>query len=127
MSTPSQPVQQGNAAGVVHQSVDNGLAILTLNRPDRMNAINSEMATALNEALTAISIDKNIHAVVITGAGKGFCAGGDLKEICGSAAEKRQRIARAIAAFGHGRRTENPHDASAGRGRGEWRSRLERG
>ncbi len=81
MSTPSQPVQQGNAAGVVHQSVDNGLAILTLNRPDRMNAINSEMATALNEALTAISIDKNIHAVVITGAGKGFCAGGDLKVI----------------------------------------------
>ena len=88
----------GKSAGVVHQSVDNGLAILTLNRPDRMNAINSEMATALNEALTAISIDKNIHAVIITGAGKGFCAGGDLKVICGSAAKKRQRISGAAAA-----------------------------
>src|ERR1700742_3379437 len=80
MSTPSQPVQ-GNQEGVVHQHVENGLAILTLNLPDRINAINGEMATALNEALTAISIDKNIHAVVITGAGKAFCAGGDLKEI----------------------------------------------
>jgi 2-(1,2-epoxy-1,2-dihydrophenyl)acetyl-CoA isomerase len=81
MSTPPQPVQQENQPGVVHQSVDNGLAVLTLNRPDRMNAINSEMATALNEALTAISVDKNIHAVIITGAGKAFCAGGDLKAI----------------------------------------------
>jgi 2-(1,2-epoxy-1,2-dihydrophenyl)acetyl-CoA isomerase len=81
MSTPPQPVQQEGSAGVVHQSVDNGLAIVTLNRPDRMNAINTELATALNEALTAISIDKHVHAVIITGAGKGFCAGGDLKEI----------------------------------------------
>jgi 2-(1,2-epoxy-1,2-dihydrophenyl)acetyl-CoA isomerase len=80
MSTPPQPVQE-NPNAVVLQSVEDGLAILTLNRPDRMNAINSELATALNEALTAISIDKYIHAVLITGAGKGFCAGGDLKEI----------------------------------------------
>jgi 2-(1,2-epoxy-1,2-dihydrophenyl)acetyl-CoA isomerase len=80
MSTPPQPAQE-NASTMVLQSVEDGLAIVTLNRPDRMNAINSELATALNEALTAISIDKNIHAVVITGAGKGFCAGGDLKEI----------------------------------------------
>jgi len=80
MSTPPQPVQE-NPNAVVLQSVEDGLAILTLNRPDRMNAINTELATALNEALTAISIDKYIHAVLITGAGKGFCAGGDLKEI----------------------------------------------
>ncbi|MBV9887842.1 MAG: enoyl-CoA hydratase/isomerase family protein, partial [Acidobacteria bacterium] len=79
MSTPPQPVHDPKA--VLLQSVEDGLAILTLNRPDRMNAINSELATALNEALTAISIDKYIHAVLITGAGKGFCAGGDLKEI----------------------------------------------
>jgi 2-(1,2-epoxy-1,2-dihydrophenyl)acetyl-CoA isomerase len=80
MSTTPQPVQENPNAAVLEQ-VEDGLAILTLNRPDRMNAINTEMAVALNEKLTAISIDKNIHAVVITGAGKAFCAGGDLKEI----------------------------------------------
>jgi 2-(1,2-epoxy-1,2-dihydrophenyl)acetyl-CoA isomerase len=81
MSTTPQPVPQENQNAPVLQHVENGLAILTLNRPDRMNAINAELATALNEALTAISIDKHIQAVLITGAGKGFCAGGDLKEI----------------------------------------------
>jgi 2-(1,2-epoxy-1,2-dihydrophenyl)acetyl-CoA isomerase len=86
MSTPPQPVQE-NPNNTVLQSVEDGLAILTLNRPDRMNAINSDLAVALNEALTAISIDKHIHAVLITGAGKGFCAGGDLKLI----AEARQK------------------------------------
>jgi 2-(1,2-epoxy-1,2-dihydrophenyl)acetyl-CoA isomerase len=80
MSTTPHAVQENPSAPVL-QSVEDGLAILTLNRPDRMNAINTEMAVALNEALTAISIDKNVHAVVITGAGKGFCSGGDLKEI----------------------------------------------
>jgi 2-(1,2-epoxy-1,2-dihydrophenyl)acetyl-CoA isomerase len=80
MSTPPQPVQKNpNAALLEH--VEDGLAVLTLNRPDKMNAINSELATALNEALTAISVDKHIQCVLITGAGKGFCAGGDLKEI----------------------------------------------
>ena len=81
MSTTPQPVQQENPQAPVLQHVEDGLAILTLNRPDRMNAINTELSTALNEALTAISVDKHIQAVVITGAGKGFCAGGDLKEI----------------------------------------------
>jgi 2-(1,2-epoxy-1,2-dihydrophenyl)acetyl-CoA isomerase len=81
MSTTPQPVQRENPQAPVLQHVEDGLAILTLNRPDRMNAINTELSTALNEALTAISVDKHIQAVVITGAGKGFCAGGDLKEI----------------------------------------------
>jgi 2-(1,2-epoxy-1,2-dihydrophenyl)acetyl-CoA isomerase len=80
MSTTPQPVAENPNAPVL-QTVEDGMAILTLNRPDRMNAINTEMAVALNEALTAISVDKNVHVLVITGAGKGFCAGGDLKEI----------------------------------------------
>src|SRR5882757_6984791 len=80
MSTPPQPVQEHPKAPVL-ETTEDGLAILTLNRPDRVNAINTEMAVALSEALTRISVDKNIHAVVITGAGKAFCSGGDLKEI----------------------------------------------
>jgi 2-(1,2-epoxy-1,2-dihydrophenyl)acetyl-CoA isomerase len=80
MSTPPQPVQGNPNAPVLEQHED-GVATLTLNRPEKMNAINTEMAVAFNEALTRISIDKNIHAVVITGAGRAFCAGGDLGEI----------------------------------------------
>jgi 2-(1,2-epoxy-1,2-dihydrophenyl)acetyl-CoA isomerase len=80
MSTPPQAVQENPNAPVLEKHED-GLATLTLNRPDKMNAINTEMAVALNETLTRISIDKNIHAVMITGAGRAFCAGGDLGEI----------------------------------------------
>src|SRR6266478_7529291 len=52
-----------------------------MNRPDRLNALNSELATALNEALGRIAEDQSVNVVVITGAGRAFCAGGDLGAI----------------------------------------------
>ena len=55
--------------------------LLTLNRPDRLNALNKDLAVALNQALLSISTDKHISVVVITGAGRAFCAGGDLAVI----------------------------------------------
>nr|MDP9148165.1 enoyl-CoA hydratase-related protein [Acidobacteriota bacterium] len=54
------------------------IAILTLNRPDRLNAINKDLSVALNESLGRITTDKSIQVVIITGAGRAFCAGGDL-------------------------------------------------
>ena len=60
MSTPPQPVQ-GNPNAPVLEKHEDGLATLTLNRPEKMNAINTEMAVAFNEALTRISVDKNLH------------------------------------------------------------------
>jgi 2-(1,2-epoxy-1,2-dihydrophenyl)acetyl-CoA isomerase len=56
-----------------------GVAVLTLNRPDRLNALSPAMLDALSEATTRLAADPAIGAVVLTGAGRGFCAGGDVK------------------------------------------------
>ncbi|MFL5296765.1 MAG: enoyl-CoA hydratase/isomerase family protein [Phenylobacterium sp.] len=54
------------------------VAILTLNRPDRLNAINRTMMAELPSALAALRADDEVRVLVLTGAGKGFCAGADL-------------------------------------------------
>jgi 2-(1,2-epoxy-1,2-dihydrophenyl)acetyl-CoA isomerase len=56
-----------------------GVAWLTLNRPERLNAFSPEMLRALREALQRLGSDAEVGAIVITGAGRGFCAGGDVK------------------------------------------------
>jgi enoyl-CoA hydratase len=55
-----------------------GVALLTLNRPDRLNAMTSELVQSLHAHLRAIAIDPAVRVVVLTGAGRGFCAGLDL-------------------------------------------------
>ena len=59
--------------------LDGHLAVITLNRPDHMNALHMEMSEELLDAAFRCDTDRGIRAVVITGAGKMFCAGGDLK------------------------------------------------
>ena len=59
-------------------SVADGIATVTLNRPDRFNALNLQMAQELYRAAIACGEDPSVRAVVITGAGKAFFAGGDL-------------------------------------------------
>ncbi len=61
------------------ESVEGGVATLTLNRPDRMNAMSTPMLEALLAAVTRLSADPDIGVVVLTGAGRAFCAGGDVK------------------------------------------------
>ena len=59
--------------------VSDGVATITLNRPDRLNAMDRSL---LDGALTAIenaSADREVRAVILTGAGRGFCVGGDLR------------------------------------------------
>ncbi len=63
---------------VLLTSDDDGVRTLTLNRPHRRNAIDRELWDALGAALTAITDDASVRAVVITGAGGAFCAGADL-------------------------------------------------
>ena len=58
--------------------VTDGLLILTLNRPDRMNAFTTQMADELVHAFRRVNDDENVRAVIVTGAGKAFCAGMDL-------------------------------------------------
>ena len=55
-----------------------GVRLLTLNRPDRLNAMNAELIAALHEALGQVATDRSCRVVIITGAGRGFCAGLDL-------------------------------------------------
>jgi 2-(1,2-epoxy-1,2-dihydrophenyl)acetyl-CoA isomerase len=54
------------------------IASLVLNRPEKLNALNNELATALNDAFTRLGDDPSVHVVVLSGAGRAFCAGGDL-------------------------------------------------
>lgn len=64
---------------VLHERRD-GWSLLTLNRPDRLNAFNEAQHLALRAALDACAADDGCRAVVITGAGRGFCAGQDLSD-----------------------------------------------
>lgn len=57
-----------------------GVCTITLNRPDRLNAVNAQLADELPAALHTAAADDAVRAVVITGAGRGFCAGLDLSE-----------------------------------------------
>lgn len=64
---------------LIELSVDaNGIATITLNRPDKRNAMNDAMRAEFVVALERVASDKAIRALVLTGAGKGFCAGGDI-------------------------------------------------
>jgi 2-(1,2-epoxy-1,2-dihydrophenyl)acetyl-CoA isomerase len=67
-----------SATPVVLETRHDAIVTLTMNRPDRLNAIDNELSTALNEALTRIANDLSVHVVILTGAGRAFCAGGDL-------------------------------------------------
>ncbi|GAC68486.1 crotonase/enoyl-CoA hydratase family protein [Gordonia soli] len=57
------------------------VAIVTFNRPGALNAVNAELATAAGAALERAAEDPTVRVVVLTGAGRAFCAGADLKEI----------------------------------------------
>jgi enoyl-CoA hydratase len=57
-----------------------GVALLTLDRPERLNALNRKLVEDLNVALDELAVDDDVRVVVLTGAGRGFCAGLDLKE-----------------------------------------------
>lgn len=60
--------------------VGQGIAIITMNRPDRMNACSRELKTMLLATLRTVDADESIRAVVLTGAGRAFCVGQDLQE-----------------------------------------------
>ena len=77
MSQASPPV----AAPVLLESREGSIVTLTMNRPDRLNALNNDLSTALNDSISRIASDHTIHVVILTGEGRAFCAGGDLAVI----------------------------------------------
>jgi enoyl-CoA hydratase/carnithine racemase len=72
-------------------SVAGYVATITLNRPDRLNAWTGQMEAELRAALTAATADDNARAIVITGAGRGFCAGADMSILTGITEVPRAR------------------------------------
>jgi 2-(1,2-epoxy-1,2-dihydrophenyl)acetyl-CoA isomerase len=69
-----------------------GYRRITLNRPERLNALTTEMAAALAAALDEAAADKTCRAILLTGAGRGFCAGQDLTEIVGASPADLERL-----------------------------------
>lgn len=61
--------------------IDKKCAIITLNRPERLNSFDLKLGEELYEVLHKVGSDNNIKVVVLTGTGKGFCGGGDVKEM----------------------------------------------
>lgn len=65
-------------------SLDDGVLVLTLNRPEARNAMSAAMVQALQTQLAAAELDPAVRCVLLTGSGKGFCAGGDVKGMAAS-------------------------------------------
>jgi 2-(1,2-epoxy-1,2-dihydrophenyl)acetyl-CoA isomerase len=82
------------------EAIKDGVAVLTLNRPERLNAMSRPMLDGLLEALPRLAEDPDVGVVVLTGAGRGFCAGGDVKamaegtELGGTTLEERAQALR---------------------------------
>jgi 2-(1,2-epoxy-1,2-dihydrophenyl)acetyl-CoA isomerase len=71
--------------------VKDGVATLTLNRPDRLNALGGTLRDDLLDAVTRASADPEVRVMIVTGAGKGFCAGGDVKAMNDNREAARER------------------------------------
>lgn len=76
---------------------EDGLAILTFNRPERLNAIGGTMLPELAEAVPALVADPALRAIMITGAGRAFCAGGDITSMGGGGGNVREGMTAAHA------------------------------
>jgi 2-(1,2-epoxy-1,2-dihydrophenyl)acetyl-CoA isomerase len=101
MTSPRQP--QSRSAGPVLTTLTGAVAVVTLNRPDKLNAIDMPLRLALADAIEAADRDASVRAVVLTGAGKAFCSGGDIASMERMApqealerAQLAQRVIRAI-------------------------------
>src|SRR6201998_2639893 len=78
------------------ETTEDGIDWLTLNRADRLNALSPAMLSGLSEALQRLSTEPALGAVVITGAGRGFCAGGDVKTMAERAAQSFEERAEGL-------------------------------
>ncbi len=81
MSTTATDIADNAERAVLLREDVAGVCTLTLNRPHQYNALSEGLIEALHQSLDAIAEDPSVRVVVITGAGRGFCAGHDLKEM----------------------------------------------
>jgi len=71
------------------ETIESGIATLTFNRPERMNALSTSIMQGLLDGLPRLAGDPAVKVVVLTGAGRAFCAGGDVKSMAEGAGEQR--------------------------------------
>ena len=76
----------------VNYEVQGAVAILTINRPEALNALNSQVLSDLDEAITRVEADDSVHAVILTGAGRSFVAGADIGEMKGFSARDGKKF-----------------------------------
>lgn len=81
--------------------VDDHVALITVNDPDRRNAVTFEMSAALRAAVDAAEADPEVHTVIVTGAGKAFCAGADLTALGEATEDGLRRIYDGFLAIAH--------------------------
>ncbi len=79
---------------------DGTLALVTLDRPEKRNALSIELRYALADALDGLAEDDRVHAVLLTGAGPAFCAGMDVTQFGGDRAHKERLLDSSARAFG---------------------------
>jgi len=60
------------------------VATITINRPERLNALTFDVYAELRDTFRALDTEPNVRAILITGAGRGFCSGGDVEDIIGA-------------------------------------------
>ena len=92
------------SATVLYQT-DGPIATVTLNRPDRLNAMNRELITAAVEVFEKAASDPSVRVLILTGAGKGFCAGGDLAGFAGGEFKQPQPLAQRVTELRRSMRT----------------------
>jgi enoyl-CoA hydratase/carnithine racemase len=93
---------------LIDLKVESAIATITLNRPDKRNAMSDAMRSEFIQALEMVAADKAIKALVLTGAGKGFCAGGDI-----SGMEKRMNAPAGEVGFNGWHRQQRVHHTQA--------------
>jgi len=77
-TSPAAADELDTGTGQLLCRLDDGVATITLNRPERKNALSDELTPALRQTLLTLEADPTVRCVVITGAGSAFCAGGDV-------------------------------------------------
>ncbi|MFF4244727.1 enoyl-CoA hydratase/isomerase family protein [Streptomyces sp. NPDC001822] len=93
VTTSGQPADTAAAAsGTLLVEDRESVRVLTLNRPDKLNALDTTLTRALSAALTAAEDDERVRAVVLTGAGRAFCAGADLSEFSGLTPDRPEAV-----------------------------------
>src|SRR4051812_12813468 len=110
MSRPTEAALEENTMdySLIQLQVERGIATLTFNRPEKRNAMSDELRSEFIHALERVTADKGIRALVLTGAGKGFCAGGDIAGM-----ERRMNAPTGEIAFNGWHRQQRVHHTQA--------------